>query len=70
MTLLKVVFFLFVVMPGKPPAQHQEEMQTLTECQLAVQEVLEDAYGVMNDRKAPGRVVQAGCALIKEDQPV
>ncbi len=69
MGLLKVIFFVIVVLPGHPPAQHQEEMPTLTECQAAVQEVLDDAYGALEDRKTSKRMVQAGCALIKEDQP-
>ncbi len=69
MGLLKIVFFVIVVLPGHPPAQHQEEMQTLAECQSVVQEVLDDAYESLEDRKTSKRMVQAGCALIKEDQP-
>ncbi len=69
MTLLKIVFFLIVVLPGHPPVQHHEEMATLTDCEFAVREVLEDAYGTMEDRKTSKRIIQAGCALIKEDQP-
>ncbi len=67
--LLKIVFFLIVVLPGHPPVQHQEEMATLSDCEFAVREALEDAYSALEERKTSKRMVQAGCALIKEDQP-
>jgi hypothetical protein len=67
MTFLKIIFFLVVITPGKPPVPHYEEMATLTDCELAVREILEDAYGALQEGGAG--VIQAGCVLVKQDQP-
>jgi hypothetical protein len=67
MTLLKIIFFLVVIAPGKPPVPHTEEMATLTDCQMAAQQAWEDAYAAMQEGKAGA--VQAGCVLVNQDKP-
>lgn len=55
--MIKVLFFLVLVLPGHPPVPYQEEVASLGEC-LAMQK---DALEV---GPPAGGNIQAGCVLI------
>ncbi len=67
--LVKIIFYLVMVVPGHPPVQHHEEMASLADCQTAVTQMLDEAFESLSERKTSKRVVRIGCALIKEDRP-
>lgn len=55
--MIKVIFFLVLVLPGQKPVPHQEEVASLGECLAMQKEALEIG-------PPAGGNIQAGCVLI------